>query len=148
MPIAKPSRRRVYLFMTRQNGEAVQVLVFSHSDPSLWAGVQTPGGTVELHESPLQAALREANEETGLTLFGTAGLLVEDDFENDEEVLRRFFFHLPVLEATSDAWTHRVYGEGADGGMEFDLRWVDLPEAPGLAPHFRAYIELVRVSPS
>lgn len=147
MRIEKPTRRRVYLFITRQMEKTVQVLVFSHSDPHLWAGVQTPGGTVEPGESPSRAALREAEEETGLTLFGTPTLLVEDDHEINDERLRRFFFHLPVRQQTADAWTHQVSGAGTDEGVEFALRWVDLPDAGDLDPHFRAHLELVPVSP-
>ena len=119
------------------------MLVFSHSSDRILGGVQTPGGTVDAGESPTEAALREAEEETGLTGFGPLRLLAEDGFENDEERLGRSFFQLPVLQPTPDAWTHRVQGGGVDGGIDFDLRWVDLPEAEGLDEHFRAYLDCV-----
>lgn len=50
-----------------------------------------------------------------------------------------------MLQDAPDAWTHRVLGGGADGGIDFALRWVDLPTAGDLDAHFRAYLD--RVSP-
>ncbi|MBU1880260.1 MAG: NUDIX domain-containing protein, partial [Chloroflexi bacterium] len=41
-----------------------ELLLFQHP----YAGVQVPAGTVEDGETPAQAALREAAEETGLAL--------------------------------------------------------------------------------
>ncbi|MGV3618399.1 MAG: NUDIX hydrolase [Fimbriimonas sp.] len=143
----KPFRRRVYLFLTRSGEKAEQVLIFSHNGTRMWSGVQTPGGTVEPNETPLEAALREATEETGLTQFGLPVLLASDEHENDDECLGRSFFQIPVIERTEDAWTYRVQGEGVDGGIDFFLRWVDLPEAGDLDLHFRAYLERVQVGP-
>ena len=137
----KPLRRRVYLFITRESGPFGQVLILVPSDPRREA--ETPGGTIEDGESPASAALREAEEETGLGSFAIPVLLAEDDHENRDERLRRFFFHLPALGPTVDVWTQR----DGDGGAENSLRWIDLPEASGLHPHFRAYLERVRVAP-
>ncbi len=139
----KPSRERVYLFITRSRPRADQILVLSHIDPDLWCGVQTPGGSIERGESPEAAALREAFEETGLTHIGPPILLAQDVYENEDEVLQRYFFRLPISVETEDEWVHRVYGEGIDSGLEFRLRWVDLPHAEDLASHFRAYMEML-----
>ena len=135
----KHRRHRVYLFLTRSNGDSPQVLVFDETSSD--GQVQTPGGTVEPGEEPSAAALREAWEETGLTEFGTPRLLAEDDHENQDERLRRYFYHLPVLGSTPDAWDHWSREEGVEGGVTFRLRWIDLPEAPGLHPHFRTYLD-------
>ena len=143
----KPFRRRVYLFLTRNEGAARQILVRSRVVPrsgsGLGSGVETPGGTVEPGEEPADAASREAREETGLTRFGTPRLLAEDDWEGSDERLRRFFFQVPVVEATAGRWTHHDEAEGVDHGVAFLLRWVDLPGAGDLDPHFRAYVERV-----
>ncbi len=140
----KPTRRRVYLFITRQRGSVTQFLIFSHADPTLWDGVQTPGGTVEPGETPTEAALREAAEETGLTQFETEPILIaEDTYENDDEILSRYFFQLKTACPTQDTWTHLVHGEGIDGGLDFFLRWVTLANPEDLSPHFHAYMDRI-----
>jgi 8-oxo-dGTP pyrophosphatase MutT (NUDIX family) len=55
--------QKVYAYITSPEG---QLLVFEHVDfPE--AGVQVPGGTVEVGESVDAAVIREAEEETGLS---------------------------------------------------------------------------------
>lgn len=141
--MAKPNRRRVYLFITRRHLGRTQLLAFSHIDIGVWAGIQTPGGTMEPGESPAESALREATEETGLTGFGAPTLLAEDVYENDDEILHRFFFHLPCHQDTDENWDHVVDGIGIDTGMRFRCMWLDMPEVQGLDAHFRAYLDLV-----
>jgi len=58
---------KVTAFVTREWEGERQLLLFEHPN----AGVQIPAGTVEAGESPEQAVLREAAEETGLTGFST-----------------------------------------------------------------------------
>jgi 8-oxo-dGTP pyrophosphatase MutT (NUDIX family) len=58
---------KVTAFVTRERDGERQLLLFEHPN----AGVQIPAGTVEAGESPEQAVLREAAEETGLTGFST-----------------------------------------------------------------------------
>ncbi|MGH2537809.1 MAG: NUDIX domain-containing protein [Candidatus Promineifilaceae bacterium] len=53
---------KVSVFVTRGRGEAAELLLFRHPT----AGIQLPAGTLELGETPEQAARREALEETGL----------------------------------------------------------------------------------
>jgi 8-oxo-dGTP pyrophosphatase MutT (NUDIX family) len=50
------------MFITRGEGAAAELLTFEHPH----AGTQVPAGTGEVGETPEQAALREAAEETGL----------------------------------------------------------------------------------
>jgi len=57
----RPTVHKVTCFITRGDGN--EVLVFRHP----LAGLQLPAGTVEPDEAVVDAALREAREETGLT---------------------------------------------------------------------------------
>jgi 8-oxo-dGTP pyrophosphatase MutT (NUDIX family) len=53
---------KVTAFITRSTEEAFELLLFDHPH----AGIQIPAGTVEPGETPEEAVLREAAEETGL----------------------------------------------------------------------------------
>lgn len=129
--------------MTRSVGSSVQLLIFFRHDPDGLPGSQTPGGTIEPGETPLEAAYREATEETGLTQFGPPTLLAQDDYDYEVERLERHFFHLPVLEQTPDAWSIWSDKEGGDETIELALRWVDFHDPEDLAPFFRAYMDRV-----
>ncbi|MDX2136833.1 MAG: NUDIX domain-containing protein [Chloroflexota bacterium] len=78
---AELTLRKVATFITRGDGAARELLVFRHSNGSL----QIPAGTVHEQEMPLDAAMREAGEESGLSEFTFAADLgvrrvdVEDD---------------------------------------------------------------------
>ena len=54
---------KVTAFVTRPTSDGYELLLFEH--PA--AGIQIPAGTVEAHETPDVAVLREASEETGLS---------------------------------------------------------------------------------
>lgn len=66
---------KVTVFVTRKTRGALDVLLFEH--PS--AGVQIPAGTVEDGEAPVDAALREAIEESGLDILSAPDLLRHRD---------------------------------------------------------------------
>jgi 8-oxo-dGTP pyrophosphatase MutT (NUDIX family) len=62
---------KVTAFIIHQSNEGAELLLFGHPH----AGIQIPAGTVEDGETPEQAVLREAAEETGLTLLSISRYL-------------------------------------------------------------------------
>lgn len=55
--------KKVTAFVTRAGKDGLELLLLQHPN----AGIQIPAGTVEENEPPEKAALREVEEETGLT---------------------------------------------------------------------------------
>ncbi|CAN0515446.1 unnamed protein product, partial [Phaeothamnion confervicola] len=105
------------------------------------AGVQLPAGTMEAGETPEDAVLREAFEETGL-----AGLRIVRFLGRERIDLRpfgkteghdRWFFLLALADepdaAHASAW-ERVEETPAAGGppVRFLLQWTPLAEVPPL----------------
>ena len=92
-------RQRVFTYITR----ADQLLILEYVD-GRYLQPQIPGGTVNKDELPAQAALREAQEETGLTALKLVQLL--GSFERDltdigrDESIVAWFFHLQTDELT------------------------------------------------
>lgn len=68
---------KVTSFIVRNISGHFEVLLLRHPH----AGIQFPAGTVDEGEDTATAAIREADEETGLTAFSsvlTAGMQVEE----------------------------------------------------------------------
>jgi 8-oxo-dGTP pyrophosphatase MutT (NUDIX family) len=61
----QPLVGKVSALIVRPAGAGHELLLFQHAH----AGIQIPAGTIEPGETPEQAVLREAAEETGLTQF-------------------------------------------------------------------------------
>jgi 8-oxo-dGTP pyrophosphatase MutT (NUDIX family) len=128
-----------------------RLLVFSHP-LSPEAGIQVPAGTIRDHESPFDAVLREAREETGVTRLTLVGLLGRQRFDarpfGRDEIHDRWFFHLTCDEDTPDQWRHGEHDPSDAPGevIPFDLFWVDLPDGvpPLIAGHGRFLPDLVR----
>ncbi len=91
---------KVAAFVTRDEGESRELLVFRHPT----AGVQLPAGTVEPGETVEAAVLREVAEETGLTavILRTKLATLQEDMEPKERMLLRSvrFRTAPETEAT------------------------------------------------
>ena len=88
-------RHRAYAYIT--NGS--RLLLFTHPE-SPEAGIQVPAGTIEPGESPQDAVMREAKEETGLTELRYEQFLAQDTRDmrdcGRDELQYRWFFHLSV----------------------------------------------------
>ncbi len=73
---------KVVSFITRKVNNSVEIVLFRHPSND----IQLPAGTVEDGEHHYHAAIREAQEETGLNLFKDIKLLGYEDIDiiNDE----------------------------------------------------------------
>lgn len=110
-----------------------RLLVFRHPH-ALAAGIQVPAGTVEPGEAFAGAALREAQEETGLpelTLVRLVGEQRRDmaDFGR-AEIHHRHFYHLVCGGDPPATWQHWE-GQASDGSGAhlFEFFWARLPDA-------------------
>src|SRR5690348_5273890 len=104
--------RKAYAYILRNRNGAREFLVFRHRDyPD--AGVQVPKGTMLPDETPEDAVLREAREETGLGDFGSPRPLATDiQPQPDGTLHERHFFALAAPIGAADAWEHVVTGDG------------------------------------
>jgi 8-oxo-dGTP diphosphatase len=110
-----------------------KLLVFRHTQfPE--AGIQVPAGTIELGESPREAVLREASEETGLDGLKIRSFLGTREFDlaqhGGEGVHRRYYFHLELHGQAPASWLHYELdpSDGSPAPIEFEFFWADLPD--------------------
>lgn len=105
-------RRRVACYVTRTADSGRELLVFDHvdDDPEDASGVQIPAGEMLPFEGIEDAALRETEEETGLT-----GLTIVAQLGGQERGLddpggpsMTTYVHLQAPDGGPDAWTHTV----------------------------------------
>ncbi|NIM94653.1 MAG: NUDIX domain-containing protein [Anaerolineales bacterium] len=121
--------RKVIAYITYEN----YLLVFSHTQHPE-AGIQVPAGTVEPDESPQEAVLREAREETGLEELRIRSFLGTREVDRREfggvGIEERYFFHLEYLGKSPQRWRHFEMdpSEGPPGPIEFEFFWVRFPE--------------------
>jgi 8-oxo-dGTP pyrophosphatase MutT (NUDIX family) len=140
---------KIAAFITRERAGCVELLAFNHPEadyftrnaPLPW--LQLPAGTGEAGETPLQAALREVQEESGLTEFVSVDYLGACD---DQPWGIRHVFHMRVAGNPPECWTHTVRctgGSGWDEGMVFHYAWLRLSEAAGPIGMFAAWLPMV-----
>lgn len=131
-------RERAVCQITRPAGHGAALLVFDHV-PAQDAGVQVVAGGVEPGETPAQAALREAAEETGQAGFTLRGYLGSAEWISEAHAKRemRHFHHLLAPPDLPDTWEH-----AADGHV-FRFRWEPLP-----APRLDWNLDLFLPSPA
>ncbi len=105
------------------------LLVFEHVGiPE--AGIQVPAGTIDNGESPNDAVIREATEETGLSAFGQVAFLGIAEFDvrpfGKDELHRRHFFQHPLSDTPIERWRHCETDASDQPGVkiEFELYWL------------------------
>lgn len=96
------------------------------------AGIQVPAGTIKRGETPEDAVMREAFEETGLADLSLAGFLGEhqrdmSDFGR-EEIQHRYFYHLICEGEPPERWQHIECdpSDALDEKPLFELFWITL----------------------
>ena len=129
-----PVYRKAFAYVTQGS----RLLVFAHPDfPD--AGIQVPAGTMRPDESPEDAVLREAVEETGLAGLEIVSFLGEQFFEaistpqhwfgsGEPQVHHRYFFHLACTQEPAETWRHHELHDGLAPPTAFDFFWALLPD--------------------
>ncbi|MEO7993925.1 MAG: NUDIX domain-containing protein [bacterium] len=108
-----------------------EVLVLRDIAGALKGFAQVPGGTMKAGESPEDAVLREAEEETGLRgleIVAKLGYLEMPCPIHEHELQQRHYFHLICVgEELEDSWDY-MEDDPSDGGapMPIQLRFETL----------------------
>jgi len=125
----KAIRHKVLCYVVRDD----QLLVFRHLDYGYEeVGIQVPAGSIRPHETPEQAALREAQEETGCTNFVIVKKLGETEYDMTPyrfEIQRRHIFHLELADPTPPRWTSQEDHDGTQAPTRFECFWIPLETA-------------------
>ncbi|MFF2555098.1 NUDIX domain-containing protein [Nocardia sp. NPDC058058] len=125
----KVSKEKVLAYIVRDG----RLLVFRHLDHS-WeeVGVQVPAGSVEAGETPEEAVLREAREETGFSEFTIVRKLGEDIYDISPyrfEIQHRHIFELEIGGDTPERWNSREDHDGVGEPTRLECFWIPLEAA-------------------
>jgi 8-oxo-dGTP diphosphatase len=125
-----PLAEKVVAFILRGKGLNTELLVFEHDKKWSEAGMQIPAGTVDRGESIELAAIREAEEESGLVDLRIVKKIDEYTlFRNTHKQFNRRHVYWMETNDTRDSWSHCVTGQGIDQGMNFHFYWMPLADA-------------------
>src|SRR6202167_1074894 len=106
--------------------EGARVVLVKRAPPPLQDEWSIPGGVLEVGELVCQAAIREAREETGLTVEPGELLGVSDRILRDAR--QRVQYHYVLI----DFLCRRVAGDLAAASDAAEVRWFTREELPGL----------------
>ena len=95
---------KVTAFITKEFKGRRNLLLFKHP----LAGIQVPAGTVDLGEKPVQAVLREVEEETQISSYDTVRELdvIDEELPEEERMLLRMskLFSEPAYDSSSEGF--------------------------------------------
>ena len=122
----------------RPSESGTEILAFRHPQ----AGYQLVKGTIELDERPIDAAIRELREESGVTGLALPSFLGRAVIGEPPLPWHLFAFDGRAL---PDRWTHAA---ADDGGHVFAFFWHPLSAEPGASwhPMFRQALRFVQES--
>ncbi len=128
-PKYRINREEAFAYITNQD----RLLVFRHTHQPE-AGIQVPGGLIKPGETPRQAALRKASEETGLSGLIYGEYLGYSDVDltpyGKSKMHRRHFFHILLPGSAPERWTHLEEHPSDESSepVEFEFYWCKLPD--------------------
>jgi 8-oxo-dGTP pyrophosphatase MutT (NUDIX family) len=123
-------KQKVVCYIVREG----KLLVFKHLDQA-WdeAGLQVPAGSIRPGETPGAAAVREACEETGLSLFRLVRKVGETQYDMApyrSETHHRHVFQLRVEQATPERWVSKEKDpDEGSGPIRLECYWIPLAQA-------------------
>ena len=110
-----------------------RLLVFRHRDYSdEEVGIQVPAGSIHSDETPEEAALREAREETGLDGFAIVRKLGVTEYDITPyryEIQRRHVFQLKLQRSAPERWVSEETHDGEQRPTRFECFWISLRAA-------------------
>lgn len=119
----------------RKRGAHSEMLVFRHPR----AGNQFIKGTIEVGETPNDAAVRELREESGLLLTGMTPLGRREVGPTSQV----WHFFVTVLDGLPESWSHDTED---DNGHRFDFFWhtLEQPLDEGWHPMFHEAFAFIK----
>jgi len=125
----KVTKDKVLCYIVRDG----RLLVFRHTDYSYEeVGIQVPAGSIRAGETPENAALREAREETDLKGFKIVRKLGQTEYDISPyrfELQQRHVFHLELTEPTPERWDSQENHDGKQEPTRFECFWIPLEAA-------------------
>jgi 8-oxo-dGTP pyrophosphatase MutT (NUDIX family) len=117
-------RQKSFSYIIRLNQAGPELLVFDSLEEP---GLEVPKGSVQPGETPMQAAMREVEEESGLTGLALITELGVTLWQDEEQ----HFFLFRASGPLPDRFEHVVTGQDGDRGMRYQYGWIAVTPALG-----------------